>query len=222
MAVVKILSKYYEGLSTDVKPTGVISGTVFRETDTRATYATYDGDNWVVADLRYRLVNEDGTYVDIPAEFDALIDALEAGFDLAALEATLAIVDTVVDAIRAVTDVTPVLTETGGSITTDGTKQNLWIEDAPAGLFKPICLKIDFTAQTGTETVEIELAYRIVSGGAYVVQDLVEYAGVVAAENKLINIDLEPNRYGVRVTIENTARGTHRAYPWEVFYEAVP
>jgi len=49
MAVKQILEKYYEGLSTDVKPTGVIDGSVFRETDTRANYTTYNGDDMKTA-----------------------------------------------------------------------------------------------------------------------------------------------------------------------------
>ena len=76
MAVKQILTKYYEGLSTDVKPTGVIRGTVFVETNTGAAYVSTDGANWIVADERIRLTNEDGTFVDIPGEFDAAIAAI--------------------------------------------------------------------------------------------------------------------------------------------------
>ena len=76
MTVRQILTKYYEGLSTDAKPTGVIRGTIFVETDTRAAYVSTDGTNWIVADERGRLTNEDGTFVDIPGEFDAAIAAI--------------------------------------------------------------------------------------------------------------------------------------------------
>ncbi len=76
MAIKQILDKHWEGLSTDVKPVGVIDGTTFRETDTRANYITYDETNWVVSDERGRLTNEDGTFVDIPGEFDAAIAAI--------------------------------------------------------------------------------------------------------------------------------------------------
>ncbi|GAI66579.1 unnamed protein product, partial [marine sediment metagenome] len=57
---------------------------------------------------------------------------------------------------------------------------------------------------------------RIAVGGNLILQDTVTYTGVVSPE--LINIDLEPNRYGVQVTIEHTV-GTNQAYDWEVFYE---
>ena len=77
MTVKQILDKHYEGLSTDVKPVGVIIGTTFRETDTRANHITHDGTNWVVADERVRLTNEDGTFVDLPGEFAAVVAAIE-------------------------------------------------------------------------------------------------------------------------------------------------
>ena len=222
MAVIQMLNKYYEGLSGDDKPTGVIKGSIFRETDTRRIWITYDGTNWVVSDKRVRLVNEDGTYVDIPAEFDALIEALEAGFDTAALEATLAVVDTVVDAIKVKTDGIGILTETGGTLTTDGNVQNLYINNAPSGVYKPLCLKVDFTAHTAGETVEIIEYYRIKSGGDWIQKTLaadVEHAGV--EDPLLFKLELDPTRYGIKVTIQKTG-GANRAYDWEIIYEAVP
>jgi len=78
MAVKKILAKYYEGLSTDDKPMGVIVGSLFRETDTRAMYVSYDGNNWEVAGKRVRSTNENGSFIDLPGEFDSVVEALEA------------------------------------------------------------------------------------------------------------------------------------------------
>ena len=71
MAVVQKRDKYYEGLSTDPKPTGVLANSIFRETDTQASYISYDGDTWVLTDERARLTNEDGTFIDLPGEFAA-------------------------------------------------------------------------------------------------------------------------------------------------------
>jgi len=76
MTIIKKLDKYYEGLSTDPKPTGAISGSVFRETDTQTIYTSYDGATWVVSDERVRLTNEDGTFIDLPGEFDSLEAAI--------------------------------------------------------------------------------------------------------------------------------------------------
>ena len=226
MAVTKLLIKQYEGLSTDDKPTGVIAGTTFRETDTRATYITYDGTNWIVADKRVRIVNEDGSFLDLPQEFDDLIAALAAGFLAAATAVALAAVKVVVDAIKVVvdviqakTDAIPILAETGGTLTTDGNEQNVYISDVPSGIFKPLAVKIDFTAHTAGETVVVKVYYRIKTGGDYILQDSDEYAGLVDPE--LVNVGLEANRYGVKVTMEKTV-GTNRAYDWAVIYEAVP
>jgi len=119
--------------------------------------------------------------------------------------------------VSAVTNALPTLTETGGTVTTDGTEQNVYIDDVPLGVFRPVCVKIDFTNHTAGETVIVREYYRIKAGIADpILQDEVTYAGVPA--NPLITIDLTPNRYGARVTIEKTA-GANRAYDWGAFYE---
>lgn len=147
-------------------------------------------------------------------------------YDDATLLALIAVIDGIVDAIledsgaiREVTDAEAILTETGGQLTTNGNVQNLYIAEAPAGVFSPVCVKIDFTNHTATETVVVKTHYRVAPGGNHIEQDSVTYAGVVSPE--LVNIDLEPNRYGIKVTIQKTA-GTNRAYDWEVFYEEAP
>ncbi len=147
-------------------------------------------------------------------------------YDDTTLLANVAIIDAVVDAtaedveaIRAVTDAEAILEETGGSLTTDGTEQDIYINNAPAGVFRPICVKIDFTNQTATETIVLKTYYRIADGGNLIQQDVVTYAGVPTVP--LINIELEPNRFGIQVTMEKTA-GTNRAYPWTAFYEVAP
>ena len=144
------------------------------------------------------------------------VSDLEAA--VAAIAATLGLVETDVTLIRAIIEALGVLTETGGELTTDGTEQNVYINNLPAGVFRPICVKIDFTNQTVTETVVLRTYYRIkraVDGGVLRLQDTVTFAG--PQDPVLVNIDLEPNRFGVSVTIEKTA-GTNRAYDWEVLY----
>ena len=125
----------------------------------------------------------------------------------------------IVNAIREITDVTPVLTETGGTLTTDGTEQNVYINNAPAGVYRPICVKIDFTNHTATETVVLRTYYRIAEGGGWLQDDGVTYIGVPTVA--LINVELLPTRFGIRVTLEKTA-GTNRDYLWEAFYEETP
>ena len=154
-------------------------------------------------------------------------EGLQNPYDDTDLIALIVIIDALCDAIledtgaiREVTDSEAILTETGGSITTDGTEQNVYMNVAPAGVFRPVCVKIDMTNQTATETVVLRTYYQINPAGALVLQDTVTYAGVVSPE--LINIDLEPNRYGVAVTIQRTVIGVDRVYDWEVHYEEAP
>jgi hypothetical protein len=110
-----------------------------------------------------------------------------------------------------------VLQETGGTITLDGTEQDIYRVETPMGVFEPSKVLIDFTNQTVAETVIIRTYYRIEGGGAFVKKDEVTFIGVQDPE--LINVDLEPNRFGIRVTIERTAGGAID-YPWEVFFRS--
>ena len=64
-----------------------------------------------------------------------------------------------------------ILTETGGTLTTDGNEQNLYINETPAGVFVPRTLKINTTNHTAAETIVIREYYRTVSGGNYLEHD---------------------------------------------------
>jgi len=137
--------------------------------------------------------------------------------DIAELVADISTLQEDITLIRAVTDGLPTLSETGGTVTTDGTEQNIYINSVPLGVFRPICVKIDFTNHTAGETVVVREYYQIKAGvPAPILQTETTYAGAV--DPPLINIDLQPNRFGVKVTIEKTA-GANRAYDWEAFYE---
>jgi len=168
-----------------------------------------------------------GDGVQNPSNDTALLAAIAAlANTLVLIQAALVIIDnevgqvhTVVDAIRVVTDSTPVLTETGGTLTSDGTEQDVYINNAPAGVFRPIKVNVDTTNSTITETVIIREYYRIIAGGGWVIEDEKEYNAAVALP--CIPIELNPTRFGVRVTLEKTA-GTNRDYDWEVFYEETP
>ena len=124
-----------------------------------------------------------------------------------------ATIDDIFDIVNAILT----LTETGGTVTTDGTEQNLYINNAPAGVFDPKIVQIDFTNQTAAETVVIREYYRIKSGGGLIKKDEVTFAGV--QDPLLKNVVLEPNRFGVQVTIQRTVIGVDRAYDWEAVYK---
>ena len=108
------------------------------------------------------------------------------------------------------------LTETGGTITTDGTEQNVYINNDPVGLYSPEIILIDFTNHTAGETIEIKEYYRIKSGGNLILYKTTSYAGAV--DPPLVSHALQKNRYGIKVTIEKTA-GTNRDYDWEAIYK---
>ncbi len=107
------------------------------------------------------------------------------------------------------------LTETGGTLTTDGTEQTVWTNNAPVGLFTPKKFLIDFTVQTASETVVIREYYRIKLGGNYIEYNETTYAA--AQDPDLAIHDLSDNRYGIKITAQKTG-GTNRAYDWEVIY----
>ena len=135
---------------------------------------------------------------------------------IAALQADVDLLEIDVDAIMAIVEAEAILEETGGTLTTDGTEQNVYINNAPAGVYEPRWFNINFTNHTVTETVIIRTYYRTVAGGGWVEDDSETIVGVPVS--LLICIELKPTRFGIRITAEKTA-GTNRDYAWEVFYE---
>jgi len=118
--------------------------------------------------------------------------------------------------IVAIIEAMGILEETGGTLTTDGNEQIVYVNETPAGVFVPKCVKINVTNHTAGETIVIREYYRTETGGAWLEEDELEFAGAIAQDD--ITIDLDPNRFGVKVTLELTG-GANRDYPWEVFYE---
>ena len=150
---------------------------------------------------------DDTTLLEDIATLQASVDDLDA--DVVLLQAD-------VDAIAVLQEAEAVLEETGGELTTDGTEQNVYINNAPFGVYTPKWFTMDFANQTVTETVIIRTYYRIAPAGPWVVDDRETIVGVPV--NAGISVELKDNRYGVRITIEKSA-GTNRAYDWTVFYE---
>lgn len=109
-----------------------------------------------------------------------------------------------------------VLTETGGTVTATGlgTEDNVYINDAPAGEYEPRKVVIDLSDLAGGETATIRIYYRIKSGGTARLKDEVTFNGVQSEPMK--NVELEPNRFGIVVTIDATAGVV---FDWEVHYE---
>lgn len=132
---------------------------------------------------------------------------IPAGSSLTIIIATITAIFGLVNAILT-------LNETGGIVTATGlaTEDNVYINDAPAGVFKPIVVTIDMSDLAGGEVATVRTRYRIAAPpaalelkGAPVI-----FNGVQAEPLK--DIELTPNRFGVQVTIEATAAV---AFPWE-------
>ena len=138
---------------------------------------------------------------------------IETIVDLSTLEANVAALETAIDELKASH---LILTETGDTLTTDGTEQNVYINNAPSNLFSPRGVFIDFTNHTAGETVVIREYYRIKTGGNFIEADEATYAGI--PDPLLVYIALKDNRFGVKVTMEKTV-GTNRNSDWEVTYE---
>ncbi len=108
------------------------------------------------------------------------------------------------------------LTETGGTVATPviNTEYDVYINETPLGVFLPKKVQINFSNQTVNETVIVRLYYRINPTGDKEKKDELAFDGV--QEPVLKNIKLEPNRYGVRISIERIA-GASKGYDWCVF-----
>lgn len=117
------------------------------------------------------------------------------------------------------------LQETGGTLTADGNEQTLYLNDTPLGCFEPRVVFVDLDNMQSGDTTEFRVYYRIksqdVHAGALELQSYQSYTGIdggLANGTKLIAIDLYPNRFGVQVTLQQSA-GTNRLYDWQVFVE---
>ena len=115
-----------------------------------------------------------------------------------------------------------ILQETGGTLTADGTEQTVYINDDPQGVHRPVVVKIDLDNMAGGDTTNIRVYYRLLDGGGLQSQDYNQYVGAdgaLANGRKLIAVELLPNRFGARVTLEQTG-GVNRDYVWAYFEEA--
>ena len=136
---------------------------------------------------------------------------------LAVVGADVLTVDTVVDAIRVVTDATPILEETGGTLTSDDSEQDVYINNAPEGVYVPNYVSIDFSNNTVAQSAVIRLYRRYKTGGDWIKID--ESDPIVGLPDPAgIDIELKPNRFGIRVTLDVT--GASKTYDWTVFYKA--
>jgi len=145
-------------------------------------------------------------------------DLAEIAADLVALDADITLLQADVTDILAIADGLPTLTETVGSTTTTAinTEYDLYINNAPLGVYRPLYCNVWGLYHTAAETIILRTYYRPEDAADWALQDELTLVGLI--DPVLVSIELLPTRYGVKVTIERTA-GNSKAYPWEAFYE---
>ncbi len=122
-----------------------------------------------------------------------------------------------VDQIFALVNAELVLQETGGTLTADGTEQVLVQVDPPMGVFKPTKIKTDCTNMAWGDSIILRWYERITGApGAWIKKDELQLDDVQIPP--LRNIELEPNRHGVKVTLQQLA-APYRDFVWEYLYE---
>jgi len=109
-----------------------------------------------------------------------------------------------------------VTTETGGTLTTDGTEQTVYTNATPAGVFEPLSLLINCTNLALGETIVIRTFAQINPAGALIPEDEQTFAGPCDARYRLKEIVLKPNRFGYEVTLEQTGGAVGVNYDWSV------
>lgn len=115
------------------------------------------------------------------------------------------------------------LQETGGTLIATGAEQTLYINNNPLGCFRPVTLFVDLDNMAQGDTTVLRVYYRLKSGGTLKIEDYQSYTGAdggLANSIKLVALELYPNRFGVHITLEQTATGNgYSNYDWEVFTE---
>ena len=126
-----------------------------------------------------------------------------------------------VAAIKVVTDQLLTWDSSEGTLTADGTEQDVYINDTPGDEFYPHVVFIDLDNMQAGDSTDIKVYYRVVAAGGQQLYDVTTYAGAdggLAGSRKIIAVTLLPNRRGVRVTLQQTA-GVNRDYPWQAVLE---
>jgi len=129
---------------------------------------------------------------------------------------------TTVESIWARVQLLGVLESSSGTLTADGTEQVVWQQDAPTAVYEPRAILINVDNMQAGDTIDIQVYYRLLTAGVY---GRLDYQTLTGADGGLTNgrvlveIGLVPNRYGARVTLQQTAGGGFRDYPWAAFEE---
>lgn len=169
-------------------------------------------DNFV-DELESRLTSTRAGYIDNlsagAAALEATLTAIKGdGWSAETLKAIYDLVDALMDA-----------SETGGTLSANGSEQTVYEQASPSAIWNPCVVYIDLTNMAASDAITVKEYVKIKSGGSYLLLDAKDYEN--AQTRKAINISPvgRTNRYGYKVTLEQTA-GTNRDFDWEVIYEA--
>lgn len=105
----------------------------------------------------------------------------------------------------------PLYERAEGTLTADGTEQTIY-EVTPTVTLVPDSITMSLSNMAEGDTITINMYAKLKSGGAYELIDTDDYIG--AKDIPAINITGQPNRYGWKVTLQQTA-GTFRGFDWE-------
>lgn len=122
------------------------------------------------------------------------------------------------EAVFDIVDGIPVLTRVAGlhdQSDAASTEDTVVIYDSPGANWEPTHFILDLTEMEAADDIDVKISYRMTSGGGYINETSENYSGVQAPKCK--SYALLPNRFGIKVTITQTA-GTKRDWYWE-FYD---
>ena len=112
---------------------------------------------------------------------------------------------------NAINNTIPLYERTDGTLTADGTEQIIY-EVTPTVTLVPDSITMSLINMAADDRLTINMYAKLKSGGVYELIDTQDYGD--AKDIPAINITGQPNRYGWKVTLQQTA-GINRDYDWE-------
>lgn len=112
---------------------------------------------------------------------------------------------------NAINNTIPLHVRSDGTLVADGTEQTIY-EVTPTVTLVPDSITMSMSNMASGDSTIIRMYAKLKSGGAYELIDSKTYRN--AKDIPAINITGQPNRYGWKVTLQQT-EGTNRSYDWE-------
>jgi hypothetical protein len=105
-----------------------------------------------------------------------------------------------------------------GTLTVDGTEQNIVLDEITGNPSRYLEGYIDLSNMASGDTIVIREYMKIKSDGGYVKYAEETYSG--AQTLPLLHILTKPGRYGIKITLQQTA-GTYRNFPYQFFRKRI-